>query len=172
MGDFIPLQDILDVLSCSARGEKLRGPAKGDAEHEDLMIRREGDVNSHPGTIGAGAVKVRPFPSPIVGGLAPLCEGQEGLTGETVRGNGMTTLVPRVDASKATDRHEPRSYQNPHHRYIENGPERQISRLSKNSGVARRASVAQGLVKARHRARGRPPRAEAALRARHRGCRS
>ena len=78
MGGFIPLQRILDVSSCSARGEELRNPQKGDSEHEDF-VRMERGVNPPTWTIQAGAVKVRPFPSSVVGGYLLPNTGKKGL---------------------------------------------------------------------------------------------
>jgi hypothetical protein len=55
MGDFVPLQDISGVSSCSARGEKLRRPANGNVEHEDFMVWMERGVSPPPGTVEEGA---------------------------------------------------------------------------------------------------------------------
>jgi len=55
-----------------------------------------------------GAVEVRPFPAET----RPRVSMAQGLSGEAVKGNPTTTVIPRVDESKSTHRH-PKTRQNP-----------------------------------------------------------
>ena len=104
---------IWEVSSFSgARGEAPQ-PCKGVMpSNEDFQFGRRGmwTLLSPPGLSERGRSRFdRSRPS--VGGCL-LYDGEEGLAGEAMTGNGTTTLILRVDASKATHRREPKNRQN------------------------------------------------------------
>ena len=107
---------------CSACGEKLRNPAKGDIEHERMLWCRRCDAWIDRDVRAALSLSARgrsrfdrslPCKSEEAQGeegsrsqqptssLTPT-EKDKGLAGEAVTGNGTTTLILRVDASKLT----------------------------------------------------------------------
>ncbi len=93
---------------CSACGERLRSPAKDDAEHKRMLwcqsckVWTDRDVNAALNLSTRGLARFassRPEPksrSQQVGFEAR----EKGLAGEAVRGNGTRTLILRVDAGK------------------------------------------------------------------------
>ena len=110
--------------TCSTCGERLRNPAKGDAEHGRMLWcqRCEGwidrDVCAALNLSTRGRSRLdRSLSRPEVGNegrsqqaTASLPSvGKKGLAGEAVTGNGTTTLILRVDASKLIRRREPKS---------------------------------------------------------------
>ncbi len=107
--------------TCSACGEKLHSPAKGDVEHVRMLwcpncrvwIHR--DVNGALNLSKRGLARFASSPP-----RSEAKEGQskrhsfehseeEGLAGEAVTGNGTKTLILRVDASKLIRRRESKS---------------------------------------------------------------
>ena len=114
--------------TCSACGEKLHSPAKGDVEHERMLwcqrckVWLDRDVRASLSLSIRGRSRFdRSLPSRSdaqreeesrsqqpTSSPAPT-EKDEGLAGEAVTGNGTTTLILRVDASKLTRRREPKS---------------------------------------------------------------
>jgi transposase len=112
---------------CSACGEKLRSPARDDVEHRRMLWCQacskwtDRDVNASLNLSTRGRSRLErslPFRSETqetgarsqqaTASSDPI-EREEGLAGEAVTGNGTTTLILRVDASKLTRRREPKS---------------------------------------------------------------
>ena len=112
--------------TCSACGEKLHSPAKGDVAHARMLwcprcktwIHR--DVNAtlelsargrsrFDRSLSSRSESVEESRSQQVAPSLNPTEREKGLAGEAVTGNGTTTLVLRVDASKLTQRREPES---------------------------------------------------------------
>ncbi|MDA4118499.1 MAG: transposase [Thaumarchaeota archaeon] len=111
---------------CSACGEKLRGPVKGDAGHARMLwcqrckVWIDRDVNAALNLSARGRSRFdRSLPSrpetkeesrsqQAATSIGPT-EKEKGRAGEAMTGNGTTTLVLRVDASKLTHRREPKS---------------------------------------------------------------
>jgi putative transposase len=111
---------------CATCGEKLRSPARDDVVHERMKwcqtcgrwIHR--DVNAAQNLSARGRSRLdRSLPSrserqeegrsqQATSSFNPI-EKEEGLAGEAVTGNGTTTLILRVDASKLARRREPKS---------------------------------------------------------------
>jgi len=118
--------------TCSACGEKLHSPARDDAAHKRMLwcqnckVWIDRDVNaalelstrgrsrfarSLPSRSETGEEEVRS--QQATSSSSPI-EKEKGLAGEAMTGNGTTTLILRVDASKlARQRREPKSQQNP-----------------------------------------------------------
>jgi putative transposase len=109
---------------CATCGEKLRSPARGDAEHARMLwckkckVWVDRDVNavqilsargrsrfarslSRSETEEGGRSQQAPFSFPPI--------GEKGLAVEAMKGNGTKTLILRVDASKLIRRREPKS---------------------------------------------------------------
>jgi IS605 OrfB family transposase len=110
--------------TCSACGEKLRSPAKDDVAHGRMLwspncnVWIDRDVNAPLNLSARGRSRLdRSLPRPqemeegrsqhASASIAPAEE--KGLAGEAVTGNGTTTLILRVDASKLIRRREPTS---------------------------------------------------------------
>jgi putative transposase len=108
---------------CPACGEKLHNPAKGDVAHARMLwcqrckvwmdrdviavlnLSKRGlarFVSSHPRSGEEEGRSQQASPS-------SLQTGEEGLAGEAVKGNGTTTPILRVDASKLIRRRGPKS---------------------------------------------------------------
>ena len=93
---------------CSACGEKLRSPAKDDAEHRRMLwcqkckVWMDRDVNAALNLSTRGLARFASSrPEPKSRSQQAGFEAREkGLAGEAVRGNPTRTLILRVDASK------------------------------------------------------------------------
>jgi putative transposase len=109
---------------CSACGEKLRSPARDDVGHARMLwcqkCRRwiDRDVNAPLNLSVRGRSRLdRSLPSRLTEeesrSQQPFSSGpieeEKGLANEAVTGNGTTTLILRVDASKLIRRREPKS---------------------------------------------------------------
>ncbi len=114
--------------TCSACGERLRSPAKDDVAHRRMLWCQacsrwiDRDVNAPLNLSMRGRSRFdRSLPSrserneeeerrsqQATPSSIPTVK-EEGLAGEAVTGNGTTTLILRVDASKLTRRREPKS---------------------------------------------------------------
>jgi putative transposase len=93
---------------CSACGEKLHSPAKDDAEHRRMLWCQscktwmDRDVNAAIVLSKRGLARfVSSLPQAVSRSQqVSLLTGEKGLAGEAVKGNGTTTPILRVDASK------------------------------------------------------------------------
>jgi len=112
---------------CSACGEKLRSPAMDDAAHRRMpwcqkckrWIDRDVNAALNLSTRGRSrfdrSLSSRSDTQDEEGRMQQLASSsspigkEKGLAGETVTGNGTTTLILRVDASKLALRREPKS---------------------------------------------------------------
>jgi putative transposase len=112
---------------CSACGEKLRSPARDDVVHARMLWCQacgkwiDRDVNAPLNLSTRGRSRFdRSLPSRSetqeagtssqqATASSDTIEKEEGLAGEAVTGNGTTTLILRVDASKLVPRREPKS---------------------------------------------------------------
>jgi putative transposase len=100
---------------CSACGEKLRSPAKGDAEHRRMLwcetckVWIDRDVNAALNLSTRGLARfASSLPKPKSRLQQAGFEAREkGLAGEAVRGNPTRTVILRVDASKLVGGHRP-----------------------------------------------------------------
>lgn len=108
---------------CSACGERLRSPVRDDVEHRRMLwcqecnVWMDRDVNAalnlsargrsrfdrSLSRLGAEGSRSQQTSSSVS------LTGEKGLAGEAVKGNGTTTLILRVDASKLIRRREPES---------------------------------------------------------------
>jgi putative transposase len=110
--------------TCPTCGEKLHSPAKDDVAHARMLwcqkckVWMDRDVVAALNLSNRGLAR---FASsrPQSGRrkvarklLSPLKTEEKGLAGEAMKGNGTTTLLLRVDASKLIRRREPKSQQN------------------------------------------------------------
>jgi len=112
--------------TCSACGEKLHSPARDDVAHRRMLwspnCKRwiDRDVNAPLNLSTRGRSRLdRSLPSRLEieeegrsqqpSSSFPLDDKEKGLAGEAVTGNGTTTLILRVDASKLIRRREPKS---------------------------------------------------------------
>jgi len=108
---------------CSTCGEKLCNPAKDDVEHKRMLwcqtckIWIDRDVNAVLNLSKRGLARfVSSLPRPESRLQQTDFEAEEkGLAGEAVTGNGTTTLILRVDASKLVGGHHPTLYGVGHH---------------------------------------------------------
>ena len=113
--------------TCSACGEKLHSPAKDDVAHRRMLwcqnckrwIDRDVNAPLNLSTRGRSRLdRSLPRPEEIEEGRSQQASSsvsnteEKGLAGEAVTGNGTTTLILRVDASKLIRRREPKSQQN------------------------------------------------------------
>ena len=101
--------------TCSACGEKLHSPMKGDVAHKRMLwcqkckVWMDRDVNAALNLSARGRSRFDRSLSSRSEILATSME-EKGLAGEAVTGNGTTqTLILRVDASKLALRREPKS---------------------------------------------------------------
>ena len=109
---------------CSACGERLRNPVKGDVEHQRMLwcqaceVWVDRDVNAALNLSARGRSRLdRSLSRPEIreGGRSQQAATyfasveDKGPAGEAVTGNGTTTLILRVDASKLIRRREPES---------------------------------------------------------------
>jgi len=108
---------------CSACGEKLHDPERGDAEHARMLWCKacerwiDRDVNAALNLSTRGLARfASSLPKPgEEDGRSQQADssssetGEKGLASEAVKGNGTKTLVLRVDASKLTRQSEPKS---------------------------------------------------------------
>ena len=113
---------------CSTCGEKLRSPARDDVVHKRMLwcqacskwIDRDVNAPLNLSTRGRSrfdrSLPFRSEPQEEVETRSQQATAssnpvgkEEGLAGEAVTGNGTTTLILRVDASKLTPRREPKS---------------------------------------------------------------
>jgi len=100
---------------CSACGERLRSPAKDDAEHSRMLwcqnckVWTDRDVNAALNLSTRGLARfASSLPEPKSRSQqAVLAAREKGLAGEAVRGNGTRTLILRVDAGKLVGGHRP-----------------------------------------------------------------
>jgi transposase len=107
--------------TCPACGEKLHNPAKGDVAHARMLWCQRCKVWTDRDVVAALNLSKRGlsrFASsrPRSGEEESRSQrasspqtGEEGLAGEAMKGNGMTTLILRVDASKLIRRRKPKS---------------------------------------------------------------
>jgi putative transposase len=108
--------------TCPACGEKLHNPAKGDVAHARMLwcqnckVWRDRDLIAVLNLSKRGLARFassRPRSgeeeSRSQASSSSLQTGEEGPAGEAVKGNGTTTLLLRVDASKLIRRREPKS---------------------------------------------------------------
>jgi transposase len=107
---------------CPACGEKLHNPAKGDVAHARMLwcqkckVWMDRDVVAALNLSKRGRsrfARSRPRSgeeeSRSQASSSSLEAGEEGLAGEAMKGNGTTTLLLRVDASKLIRRRKPKS---------------------------------------------------------------
>ena len=109
---------------CSTCGERLRSPSQGDVDHKRMLwctkckVWKDRDVNaalnlSERGrsrldrSLSLPGVKEESGSQQVAVPLTPV--GKKGLAGEAMTGNGTTTLILQVDASKLIRRREPES---------------------------------------------------------------
>lgn len=92
---------------CSACGERLRGPGKGDAEHVRMLWCQtcgrwtDRDVNAALNLSARGLARfASSLPRPDSRSQQVSLAEEKGLAGEAMRGNPMRTVILRVDASK------------------------------------------------------------------------
>ncbi len=109
--------------TCPVCGEKLRNPARDDAEHRRMLwcqackVWMDRDVYAALNLSTRGRSRLdRSLSRPEAEGSRSQqattslpSAGEKGLAGEAVTGNGPTTLILRVDASKLIRRREPKS---------------------------------------------------------------
>jgi putative transposase len=108
--------------TCPTCGEKLHSPAKDDVAHARMLwcqkckVWRDRDLIAVLNLSKRGLSRFassRPRPgeekSRSQASASSLGAGEEGLAGEAVKGNGTTTLLLRVDASKLTRWRKPKS---------------------------------------------------------------
>jgi transposase len=108
--------------ACPTCGEKLYSPAKDDAEHARMLWCQNCKVWMDRDVVAALNLSERGLSrfassrprsgeeeSRSQASASSLRTGEEGLAGEAVTGNGTTTLLLRVDASKLIRRREPKS---------------------------------------------------------------
>jgi putative transposase len=111
--------------TCPACGEKLHSPARDDVKHARMLwcqkckVWRDRDLIAVLNLSKRGLsrfVSSRPRSgeeeSRSQASASSLEDGEEGLAGEAVKGNGTTTLLLRVDARKLIRRREPRDQRN------------------------------------------------------------
>jgi putative transposase len=123
---FIPLtksETYGSSSTCPACGEKLHNPAKGDVAHARMLWCQKCKVWMDRDVIAvlnlskrglARFVSSRPRSGEEESrsqqaSASSLGAGEERLAGEAMKGNGTTTLILRVDASKLIRRREPKS---------------------------------------------------------------
>jgi IS605 OrfB family transposase len=106
---------------CPTCGEKLHSPAKDDVEHRRMLWCQRCKVWTDRDVIAALNLSIRglsrfassrPRPGEEESRsqrASSLGAGEEGPAGEAVKGNGTTTLILRVDASKLIRRRGPKS---------------------------------------------------------------
>jgi transposase len=109
---------------CATCGEKLYSPEKGDVEHARMLwcqkckVWVDRDVNAALKLSMRGRSRFdRSLPRPGTGeSRSPQADSsffapteEKGLADEAMKGNGMKTLILRVDASKLIRRREPKS---------------------------------------------------------------
>lgn len=95
-----------------ACGEKLRKPEKGDAVHYRMLwcqackIWMDRDVNAAIVLSQRGLARFDGSIPQLQNRSQRTVAGEKGLAGEAMKGNGMTALILRVDASKLRARRE------------------------------------------------------------------
>jgi transposase len=97
---------------CSACGEKLHSPMKGDVVHKRMLWCQRSqawmdrDVNAALNLSARGRSR---FDRSLPSRSGTPIEEEKGLAGEAMTGNGTMTLILRVDASKLALKREPKS---------------------------------------------------------------
>jgi putative transposase len=94
---------------CSACGERLRNPERGDAEHRRMLwcqacrMWRDRDMNAALNLSTRGLARFgSSLPRPMNGSRQAPVAGEKGPAGEAMRGNPTTPVILRVDAGKLT----------------------------------------------------------------------